>query len=131
MASPFLVCGLARISLPRRGDSFLGHTALAVAPGSPPVGEREVVTVSLVVLVQLPASLVRGGRCIDHVHHAFPERTRFDQAHRDLVVRVPEQTISRTEHYRVDYEAQLVDQPHLRGHVPSLRQTATRQTRSS
>src|SRR5215213_4970349 len=53
-ASPFLVCGLARISLPQRGDSFLGRTALAVASGSPPVGEREVVTVSLVVLVQLP-----------------------------------------------------------------------------
>src|SRR5215212_10553317 len=54
MASPFLVCGLARISLPQRGDSFLSRTALAVAPESPPVGEREVVTVSLVVLVQLP-----------------------------------------------------------------------------
>src|SRR5215212_11658621 len=50
----FLVCGLARICLPHRGDSFLGRTALAVAPGRPPVGEREVVTVSLVVLVQLP-----------------------------------------------------------------------------
>jgi hypothetical protein len=49
----FLVCGLARISLPQRGDSFLGRRALAVAPGSPPVGEGEVVTVSLVVLVQL------------------------------------------------------------------------------
>src|SRR5829696_2025943 len=36
------------------GDSFLERTALAVASGSPPVGEREVVTVSLVVLVQLP-----------------------------------------------------------------------------
>src|SRR5919106_262734 len=32
------------------------RTALAVAAGSPPVGEREVVTVSLVVLVQLPAA---------------------------------------------------------------------------
>src|SRR5215204_3531331 len=50
----FLVCGLARISLPQRGDSFLGRAALAVASGSPLVGEREVVTVSLVVLVQLP-----------------------------------------------------------------------------
>src|SRR5215211_8036209 len=50
----FLVCCLAWISLPQRGDSFLGSTALAVAPGSLPVGEREVVTVSLVVLVQLP-----------------------------------------------------------------------------
>src|ERR671921_3028636 len=50
----FLVCGLARICLPGRGDSFLGRTALAVAPGSPPVGEREVVTVSLIVLIQLP-----------------------------------------------------------------------------
>src|SRR5215212_9022479 len=47
----FLVCGLAWISLPQRGDSFLGRTALAIAPGSLPVGEREVVTVSLVVLV--------------------------------------------------------------------------------
>src|SRR5215216_5189609 len=53
-ASPFLVCRLARISLPQRGDSFLGRTALTVASGSPLVGEREVVTVSLVVLVQLP-----------------------------------------------------------------------------
>src|SRR5215213_316250 len=53
-SSPYLVCGLARISLPQRGDSFLGRRALAAAPGSPPVGEREVVTVSLVVLVQLP-----------------------------------------------------------------------------
>src|SRR5215216_5047312 len=53
-ASPFLVCGLARIALPQWGDSFLGRTALAVASGSPPVGEREVVMVSLVVLVQLP-----------------------------------------------------------------------------
>src|SRR5829696_4301564 len=50
----FLVCCLAWISLPQRGDSFLGGTALAVALGSLPVGEREVVTVSLVVLVQLP-----------------------------------------------------------------------------
>src|SRR5919112_1054005 len=50
----FLVCCLAWISLPQRGDSFLGRIALAVAPGSLPVGEREVVTVSLVVLVQLP-----------------------------------------------------------------------------
>src|SRR5919112_391447 len=50
----FLVRGLARISLPQREDSFLGRIALAVAPGSPPVGEREVVTVSLVTLVQLP-----------------------------------------------------------------------------
>src|SRR5829696_9809379 len=53
-SSPYLVCGLARISLPQRGDSFLGRTALAVAPGSPPVGEREVVMVSLVVFLQLP-----------------------------------------------------------------------------
>src|SRR5215216_508354 len=34
----------------------ISRTALAVAPGSPPVGEREVVTVSLVVLVQLPGA---------------------------------------------------------------------------
>src|SRR5215213_10969698 len=54
IASPFLVCGLARISLPQRGDSFLSRRARAVASGSPLVGEREVVTVSLVVLVQLP-----------------------------------------------------------------------------
>src|SRR5215216_346586 len=54
IASPFLVCGLARISLPQRGDSFLSRRARAVASGSPPVGEREVVTVSLVVLLQLP-----------------------------------------------------------------------------
>jgi len=28
----------------------------------------------------LPASPVRHRRCIDHAHHASPERTRFDQA---------------------------------------------------
>jgi hypothetical protein len=49
------------------------------------------------------ASPVRHRRCIDHVHHASPERTRFDQAQRDLVLRLPEQAISRTEHHRVDH----------------------------
>jgi hypothetical protein len=57
------------------------------------------------------ASPVRG-RCIDQVHDASAEWMRFDQAHRDLVVRRSEQAISRTEHHRVDREAQLVHQPH-------------------
>ena len=51
---------------------------------------------------------VRPGKCIDHAHQASLERTRCDQAQRDLVLGLPEQAISGTEHHRVDQEAQLV-----------------------
>jgi hypothetical protein len=47
-------------------------------------------------------------RCVDHAHHASSERTRFDQAQRDLVLHILEQAISGAERQRINQQSHLI-----------------------